>query len=98
MLFYNNFWKGKTISKAQIVVDTYDETWAENTSSETCYHAACSAAKYQGGIEIRNSNNGLTSGISFAPNRIFEFDDGSSVSVTYGGARILTKEDLDDES
>ena len=74
------------MSKAQIVVDTYDNTQKENASSEACYDAAWSAAKCQGGIEIWNSNNGRTSGISSAPNRIFEFDDGSSVSVTYGGA------------
>lgn len=113
MLFLNN-WKGETMSKArrvvdtkakrvvdtkaQIVVDTYNETQAENASSQACYDAALKAAEYQGGIEIWNSNNGRTSGISSAPNRIFEFDDGSSVSVTYGGARILTEEDLNDES
>ena len=73
-------------TKAQIVVDTYNETQAQNASSQACYDAALRAAEYQGGIEIWNSNNGRTSGISSAPNRIFEFDDGSSVSVTYGGA------------
>ncbi len=46
MLFYNNFWKGKTMSKAQIVVDTYDENRAKNASSRACYDAALSAAQY----------------------------------------------------
>lgn len=86
------------MSKAQIVVGTYDETQAENASPKTCYHAAWSAAKYQGGIEIWNSNNGPISVISSTPNQIFKFDDGLYVNVTYGGARILTEEDLDDES
>lgn len=115
MLFLNNFWKGETMmSKAQIVVDTYDENRAKNASYKTRYHEALSAAEYQGGIEICNSNNMPASCILFAPNlvfkfpnRIFKFDDDSYVNVTYGGAgiltkedvaRILTKEDLDDES
>ena len=97
MLFLNN-WKGETMmSKAQLVVDTYDETREKNASDKTCYYKAWRAAKYQGGTEIWNSN-GLTSGTSFAPNRIFKFDDNSYVEVTYGGACILTEEDLDDES
>lgn len=93
------------MSKAQIVVDTYDETQAENASSKTCYHAAWSAAKYQGGIEIYNTNDRLPSCILSTPNQtfkfpnqIFKFDDDSYVIVTYTGARILTKEDLDDKS
>ncbi len=104
MLFLNN-WKG-TSMKAQIVVDTYDETQEKNASDKTCYYKAWRAAKYQGGTEIWNSN-GLICGISSTPNRMFEFDDGSYVNVTYTGAEILTKEDvahiltkedLDDES
>ena len=93
------------MSKAQIVVDTYDENRAKNASSRACYDAALSAAQYHGGIEIWNSNNERISGISSAPNkifkfpnRIFKFDDGSYVTLTYVGARILTEEDLDDES
>ena len=86
------------MSNAQIVVDTYDETRAKNASSLACHRKARRAAKYQGGIEIWNSNKGLTTGISPTPNRIFKFDDGSYVNVTYGGACILTKEDLNDES
>ena len=113
MLFLNN-WKGETMSKAQrvvgtkaqrvvdtkaqIVVDTYDEIYAENASSNACYDEAYAAVRYQGGVEIWNSNNELTSGISFTPNRIFKFDDGSYVIVTCTGARILTEVDLDDKS
>ena len=80
-------------TKAQIAVDTYNETQAQNASSQACYDAALRAAEYQDGTEIWNSNDELTYGISSTPNRIFEFDDGSSVNVTYGSARILTKED-----
>lgn len=98
MLFYNNFWKGKTMSKAQIVVDTYDEIYAENTSSKACYDEAYADVRYQGGVEIWDSNKGLTTGISPTPNRIFKFDDGSYVIVTCTGARILTEVDLDDKS
>lgn len=98
MLFLNNFWKGETMSKAQIVADTYSEMRAKNASSQACYDAALRAAEYHGGIEIYNTNDRLTYGISSTPNRIFEFDDGSSVNVTYGGDYILTEEDLDDES
>ena len=93
------------MSKAQIVVDTYDEMRANNESSYTRYAKALSAAEYHGGIEIWNSNNMLASCTSSArnlvfkfPNRIFKFDDDSYVNVTYSGARILTKEDLDDKS
>lgn len=94
MLFLNN-WKGETMSKAQRIVDTYDEMRAKGESYYTRYDKALSAAEYQGGIETWNSNKGLTSGTSFAPNRIFKFDDNSYVEVTYGGAYILTKEDLE---
>ena len=104
MLFLNN-WKGETMSKAQIVVDTYDEMRANNASYKPCYHKAWRAAKYQGGIEICNSNNMLASCILSTPNqtfklpnRIFKFDDGSYVIVTYTGAHILTEVDSDDKS
>ncbi|MDO4874360.1 MAG: hypothetical protein Q4A35_04140 [Candidatus Gracilibacteria bacterium] len=93
------------MSKAQIVVDTYDEMRANGESYYTRYDKALSAAEYQGGIEICNSNNMPASCILFAPNlvfkfpnRIFKFDDDSYVNVTYGGAGILTKEDLDVKS
>ncbi|MBB1553949.1 hypothetical protein HG442_000885 [Candidatus Gracilibacteria bacterium] len=79
------------------IVDTYDEIYAKNASSNACYDEAYAAVRYQGGVEIWNSNNELTSGISSTPNRIFKFDDGSYVNVTCGGPRILTEEDLIDE-
>ena|GEM_PF-1220681 len=92
-------------TKAQIVVDTYDEIYAENASSNACYDEAYAAVRYQGGIEICNSNNMLASCILSTPNqtfklpnRIFKFDDGSYVIVTCTGARILTEVDLDDKS
>ena len=101
MLFLNN-WKGETISKAQRVVDTYDEMRAKGKSYYTRYDKALSAAKYQGGIEIYNTNDRLPSCILSTPNqtfklpnRIFKFDDGSYVIVTCTGARILTEEDLE---
>ena len=120
MLFLNN-WKGETMSKAQRVVgtkaqrvvgtkaqrvvDTYDEMRANDESYYTRYDKALSAAEYQGGTEIYNTNDRLPSCIlsnpnqTFnLPNRIFKFDDGSYVIVTCAGARILTEVDLDDES
>ena len=104
MLFLNN-WKGETMSKAQRIVDTYDEMWAKGKRYYTRYNKALSAAEYQGGIEIYNTNDRLPSCIlsnpnqTFKlPNRIFKFDDGSYVIVTCTGARILTEVDLDDES
>ena len=88
------------MSKAQIVVDTYYEMRANNdVSYEPCYDQALSAAEYHGGIEIYNTNDRLPSCILSTPNqtfkfpnRIFKFDDGSYVIVTYTGADILTKE------
>lgn len=104
MLFLNN-WKGETMSKAQRIVDTYDEMRAKGKRYYTRYNKALSAAEYQGGIEIYNTNDRLPSCIlsnpnqTFKlPNRIFKFDDGSYVIVTCTGARILTEVDLDDES
>ena len=113
MLFLNN-WKGETMSKAQrvvgtkaqrvvgtkaqIVVDTYDEMRANDESYYTRYDKALSAAEYQGGTEIYNTNDRLPSCIlsnpnqTFnLPNRIFKFDDGSYVHVTYGGAPFSQK-------
>lgn len=104
MLFLNN-WKGETMSKAQIVVDTYDEMRANGGSCYTRYDKALSAAEYQGGTEIWNTNDRLPSCILSTPkqtfkfpNRIFKFDDGSYVIVTYTGAHILTEVDSDDKS
>ena len=92
-------------TKAQIVVDTYDEMRANGESYYTRYDKALSAAEYQGGTEIYNTNDRLPSCIlsnpnqTFnLPNRIFKFDDGSYVIVTCAGARILTELDSDDKS
>ena len=77
------------ITKAMQVNNAYDEAAFEhNTHSEGCYALAVDAAQNLGGIEIYNSNDGNRS-ISFAPTRTFEFDDLSSVQVTYGGVFVL---------
>ena len=65
----------------------YDAAW-DNISSEGCYSLAIAAAHEFGGVEIANSNDG-NSTISFAPTRTFEFDDASSVYVTYGGVYVI---------
>ena len=73
------------ITKAMQVENAYDEAAFEhNTHSEGCYALAVDAAQNLGGIETSNTNDG-NSTISFAPTRTFEFDDLSSVQVTYGG-------------
>ena len=73
------------ITKAEQVEMAYDDAcWFGNFSSEGCYREAVSAAVSLGGIETYNSNEGNSSW-SFAPTRIFEFDDASSVQITYGG-------------
>ena len=73
------------ITKAQQVEAAYDDAcWFANFSSEGCYREAVDTAHELGGIEIANSNEGNSSW-SFAPTRTFEFDDLSSVQVTYGG-------------
>lgn len=99
MLFLNN-WKGETMSKAQRIVDTYDEMRAKGESYYTRYDKALSAAEYHGGTEIWNTNDRLPSCILSTPNqtfkfpnRIFKFDDGSYVIVTCTGARILKEVD-----
>lgn len=46
MLFLNN-WKGETMSKAQRIVDTYDEMRAKGESYYTRYDKALSAAEYR---------------------------------------------------
>ena len=74
-----------TITKAMDVAQAYDEaSFEHNTHSEGCYALAVDAAQNLGGIETSNTNDG-NSTISFAPTRTFEFDDLSSVQVTYGG-------------
>ena len=62
----------------------YDAAWGHNIHSEGCYALAVDAAQNLGGIETSNTNDGNSS-ISFAPSRTFEFDDSSSVYITYGG-------------
>ena len=77
------------INKAEKVEMAYDDAcWFANFSSEGCYREAVDTAYALGGIEIYNSNDGNSSW-SFAPTRDFEFDDGSSVQVTYGGVFVI---------
>ena len=81
--------KVNEMSKAEYVAQAYDDVaWYDNISSEGCYSRAIAAAHELGGIEIYNSNDG-NSTISFAPTRTFEFDDLSSVQVTYGGVFVI---------
>ena len=77
-----------TITKAMDVEQAYDAANYDNISSEGCYSRAVAAAWELGGIETANSNDGNRT-ISFAPTRTFEFDDSSSVQVTYGGAFVI---------
>ncbi len=73
------------ITKAEQVKQEYCEAkYKINSHSEGCYALAIAAAHELGGMEVYNSNEGNHT-ISFAPTRIFEFDDSSSVQVTYGG-------------
>ena len=75
----------KRYTKAMDVEQVYDTAqWDDNIHSEGCYSLAIAAAHELGGIEVYNSNDG-NSTISFAPTRTFEFDDGSSAQVYYGG-------------
>ena len=71
-------------TKAQDVEQAYYAAKCNNIHSEGCYALAVDAAQNLGGIEIYNSNDGNSSW-SFAPTRIFEFDDSSSAYVTVGG-------------
>ena len=74
-----------TITKAMDVAQAYDEaSFEHNTHSEGCYALAVDAAHKLGGIEIYNSND-YDSSWSFAPTRTFEFDDLSTVTITYSG-------------
>ena len=76
-------------TKAEEVEQAYDAAaWDNNTHSEGCYSLAIAAAHEFGGVEIYNSNDGNRT-ISFAPTRTFEFDDSSSVQVTYGGVYVI---------
>ena len=78
------------INKAEKVEQAYDAAQWDNISSEGCYSRAVAAAWELGGIEVFNSNDdGNNSSWSFAPTRTFEFDDASSVQVTYGGVFVV---------
>ena len=77
------------INKAEKVEQAYDDAcWFANFSSEGCYREAVSTAYELGGIEIFNSNDSSSSK-SFAPTMEFEFDDASSVQITYGGVFVI---------
>ena len=77
------------INKAEKVEQAYDDAcWFANFSSEGCYREAVDTALELGGVEVFNSNDG-NSAISFVPMRTFEFDDSSSVQVTYGGVFVI---------
>ena len=77
------------INKAEQVEQAYDDAcWFANFSSEGCYREAVDTAHELGGIETSNTNDGNSSW-SFAPSRTFEFDDASSVQVTYGGVYVI---------
>ena len=76
-------------TKAQQVEAAYDDAaWDNGSSSEGCYALAVAAAIDLGGVELENSNDG-NSTKSFAPSITFEFDDASSVYVTYGGVYVI---------
>ncbi len=78
------------MNKAEQVHDVYyTAAWDNNTHSEGCYALAVAAAIDLGGVEVQNSNDGNSSW-SFAPTRTFEFDDSSSVYVTYSSAFVIT--------
>ena len=78
----------KIYTKAEEVEQAYDAAQWDNISSEGCYSLAIAAAHELGGIEVANSNDGNSSK-SFAPTRTFEFDDLSTVQVTYGGVYVI---------
>ena len=76
-------------TKAEKVAQVYDDAaFNEHCSSEGCYALAVDVAHESGGIEVYNSNDENRSW-SFAPTRIFDFDDSSSVSIAYGGVYVL---------
>ena len=78
----------KRYTKAEDVAEAYDAAY-DNCHSEGCYSLAVAAAHKLGGIEIYNSNSNNGSK-SFAPTVEFEFDDASSVQITYGGVFVIT--------
>ena len=76
-------------TKAQQVDAVYYEAaWDNNTHSEGCYALAVHTAIELGGVEVENSNDGQGSK-SYAPSITFEFDDSSSVYVSYGGTYVI---------
>ena len=75
------------INKAEQVAQAYDDAAWDNIHSEGCYRCAVATAHELGGIEIYNSNDDNSS-VSFAPTRTFEFNDSSSVDITYGGVFV----------
>ena len=79
---------GTKYTKAEDVSEAYYAAAYNNCHSEGCYSLAVDTAHKLGGIEVYNSNDGNCT-ISFAPTRTFEFDDSSSVQVTYGGVYLL---------
>ena len=82
-------------TKAKYVEQAYDDAaWYDNIQSEGCYALAVAAAHELGGIEVANSNDGNSSK-SFAPTRTFEFDDLSSVQITYGGVFVIATNQTD---
>ena len=76
------------LNKAQLVEEAYDFAWNNNRSIEVCYAMAVHAARELGGVEIANSKDGNSSK-GFAPTLTFEFDDSSSVYVSYGGVYVI---------
>ena len=77
------------MNKAEQVEAAYDDAcWSANYSSQGCYRKAVETAHELGGIEVFNSNDGNSSW-SCAPIRTFEFDDASSVQVTYDGVFVI---------
>ena len=74
-------------TKADQVEWAYYYAACDGYSSEGCYDNAVEAALELGGIEIYNSND--NSAYSFAPTMEFEFDDSSSVQITYGGVDVI---------
>lgn len=78
----------QTYTKASDVEQAYDVAAAEGCGSEGCYALAVAAAHELGGVETHNSNTAAST-ISFAPTRVFAFDDASRVEVTYGGATVV---------
>ena len=69
-------------TKAEYIEWAYDDAAYDDMPSEGCYALAVAAAHELGGIEVANSNDGNSSK-SFAPSIVFEFDDASTVHVTY---------------